>query len=352
MIDKEFDCDWYFGDYNQKVKSFDPSILSNHTYLHVANAGHRIYWTKGLLDLLFSTKYSTYFMLGATWDLNMWLFLFLKMLFFKKKKINLWVHGWYGKEKWYEAFMKKKMYNIADGIFVYGDFAKKELLKLGYSADKVFAIHNSLDYAEQMNIRISLRETNIYKSYFKNDHPTIIFVGRLTAVKKLDMILEAIAELKNRGKIYNVTYIGDGSERPILEHKTQCLGIERQVWFYGECYDEKRNAELIYNADLCVAPGNIGLTAIHVMMFGCPAVTHGDFKWQMPEFEVIKPYKTGLFFERNSVDSLVCKIEEWFNLNGDKRQEIRDFCYKEIDLQWNPEYQIKIIRDHLKICPN
>ena len=58
----------------------------------------------------------------------MWLFLFLKMLFFKKKKINLWVHGWYGKEKWYEAFMKKKMYNIADGIFVYGDFAKKNFL--------------------------------------------------------------------------------------------------------------------------------------------------------------------------------------------------------------------------------
>ena len=60
----------------------------------------------------------------------------------------------------------------------------------------------------------------------------------------------------------------------------------------GECYSEETNAKLIYNADLCVAPGNIGLTAIHVMMFGCPAITHNDFKWQMPEFEAIKSMET------------------------------------------------------------
>lgn len=57
------------------------------------------------------------------------------------------------------------------------------------------------------------------------------------------------------------------------------------------------NAELIYNADLCVAPGNIGLTAMHAMMFGCPCISHNDFSWQMPEFEAIVPYKTGNFLK-------------------------------------------------------
>lgn len=41
--------------------------------------------------------------------------------------------------------------------------------------------------------------------------------------------------------------------------------VDKNVWFYGSCYDEQTNAELIYNADMCVAPGNVGLTAIHAM---------------------------------------------------------------------------------------
>lgn len=71
--------------------------------------------------------------------------------------------------------------------------------------------------------------------------------------------------------------------------------VDKNVWFYGSCYDEQTNAELIYNADMCVAPGNVGLTAIHAMTFGCPVITHSDFKWQMPEFEAIHPGKTGDF---------------------------------------------------------
>ena len=78
------------------------------------------------------------------------------------------------------------------------------------------------------------------------------------------------------------------------------------------CFDEKINAELIYNADLCVAPGNIGLTAMHVLMFGCPAISHNNFKWQMPEFESIIPGHTGDFFEYDNVEDLARSISQWF----------------------------------------
>lgn len=55
------------------------------------------------------------------------------------------------------------------------------------------------------------------------------------------------------------------------------------------------NAEFIYNADLCVSPGNVGLTAMHSLVFGCPVITHNCFEWQMPEFEAIQPGITGDF---------------------------------------------------------
>ena len=174
-----------------------------------------------------------------------------------------------------------------------------------------------------------------------------MFIGRLTKVKKLDMLIEAVARLKANEEHYNIVFVGDGVERDSLQQQVNGLGISEQVWFYGACYDEKTNAELIYNADLCVAPGNIGLTAIHVLMFGCPAISHNDFAWQMPEFESIKTGQTGDFFEKGSVESLASTITKWFAEKKDKRDEVRQACYKEIDTNWNPYYQMDIIKKNL-----
>lgn len=80
-----------------------------------------------------------------------------------------------------------------------------------------------------------------------------------------------------------------------LQQQVKSYNLANNIWFYGACYDEIKNAALIYNADLCVSPGNVGLTAMHSMVFGTPVITHNDFKWQMPEFEAIEPGKTGDF---------------------------------------------------------
>ena len=100
----------------------------------------------------------------------------------------------------------------------------------------------------------------------------------------------------------------------------------------------------MYNADLCVAPGNIGLTAMHAMMFGCPCISHDDFCWQMPEFEAIREGKTGCFFKRDDINSLASTISKWLKEKENKRQEVREACFKEIDENWNPHKQIKIIK--------
>ena len=62
---------------------------------------------------------------------------------------------------------------------------------------------------------------------------------------------------------------------------------------YGETFDEAEISKLLNHADLCVSPGNVGLTAMHALAYGVPVATHNDFKNQMPEFEAITPGKTG-----------------------------------------------------------
>lgn len=65
-----------------------------------------------------------------------------------------------------------------------------------------------------------------------------------------------------------MTFICDGEKTKEFKQLAESLGLQDYVWFYGACYNEKELSSLIYNADLCVAPGNIGLTAMHSMVFG------------------------------------------------------------------------------------
>lgn len=285
-------------------------------------------------------------MLGDSRSISTWLFLLFSK-FCPGKKVYLWSHGIYGKESMIEIRLKKVVLNLADGIFLYNNYARELMIRKGFRCDKLFVIYNSLNYTRQLEIRHRIIPSNIFIEHFGNKNHNIIFIGRLTKAKKLEMLLEAVSILKERNFAFNVTLIGDGSERTFLELRASELGIKTSVWFYGACYDEMTNAELIYNADLCVAPGNVGLTAMHTMVFGTPVITHNDFKWQMPEFEAITPFKTGNYFECGNSGSLAEKIEEWFKVNGASRDRIREECYKEIDNHWTPEFQIEVLKRNI-----
>lgn len=342
-LDEMYDCDWYFEKCESNIKEFDTSALSHVERLKTYKLGP-FYGVRGMLSLLRCKKYTKYVMMGHSRNVSTMAFLLLKRLFYKNKRVFLWTHGFYGKESFFEKLWKKILLKSADGLLIYGDYACRIMVdKYGFSSEKLFPIHNSLDYDVQLKLRNELSPSSIYLNHFGNNNPTIIFIGRLTYVKKLDMLVQALSDLKGKGKEYNLVLIGDGAARESLEKKADSLNVKNQIWFYGACYDEKTNAELVYNADICVAPGNIGLTSIHALMFGCPAISHDDFSHQMPEFEAIKELATGLFFERDNQESLNDAITNWFSRSDYNRDTIRKACYDEIDANWNPDYQMRII---------
>ena len=134
------------------------------------------------------------------------------------------------------------------------------------------------------------------------------------------MLVNAVAELKTKGENYNLVFVGNGLEGENLKARVKGLGLTDAVWFNGACYDEKTNAELIYNSDLCVAPGTVGLTAMH-MVFGTPVISHNDFKWQMPEFEAIKPGITGAFLKETAYN--LWRVQLASGLRKRKISEVR-----------------------------
>lgn len=348
-IDSSWNCDWYFGHTKTDIREMDISLLQRVHYYKTWGNPNRLYWQCGIVQLLFRRDYRTFFMLAESRCLSSYILFALARWFFPKKRVYVWTHGWYGKESTLEAKLKKWMFRQVDGIFVYGNYAKELMIEQGLPCDKIFVIHNSLDYDRQLTLRKKMKTNDIYRNHFDNDNPTLIFIGRLTEIKRLDLLLKAVALLRERGEHYNITLVGDGAMRSELEKQVQELGLSDNVWLYGTCYDELHNAELIYNADLCVAPGNVGLTAMHTMVFGTPVITHNDFKWQMPEFEAIHPSTTGDFFERGNVLSLADTISCWMLTHREQREAVRQACYQEIDTQWTPQFQMDVIKKYLQL---
>lgn len=345
LLDAQYDCHWVFGKNNTDIKGLDDSVLKDVTYID--NVWIKpFYYQKGVVSLM--KKYDTFLMLGELFCISTWMMLILAKTICPDKRIYIWSHGWYGKENKIKLWMKQAFFSMADAVLLYGNHAKDVARNCGYKKDNLYVIHNSLDYDKQLELRKLMTENGMYAQHFGNTDPVLLFIGRLTQVKRLDLLLKAVAKLKNSGTSCNVVLVGNGETKDELSKLAEDLNVIDNVWFYGACYDEKENAQLVYNADVCVAPGNVGLTAMHSMVYGTPVITHNDFAWQMPEYEAIIPNETGDFFERDNVDSLADCIVKWIDSHKEEREIIRKKCYSEIDNNWTPIFQMNVIKQVVK----
>ena len=212
------------------------------------------------------------------------------------------------------------------------------MIKNGFKESEVSIVYNSINYYEQLSLFKDLLKTEDQK-IFQNKAPTLLFIGRLTKVKKIDQLIRAAIILNKKSK-YNLLIIGDGEMKNELKTQAKGLILSKNCIFYGECYDEKELSRLIYNADLTVSPGNIGLTAIHSLSFGTPVCSHSNYDNQMPEVESIINGVNGFLFLENDVESMATGISKWF----DKPRPIDKTIIRDvIDKKYNPKYQEKVI---------
>ena len=61
----------------------------------------------------------------------------------------------------------------------------------------------------------------------------LVFVGRIVPIKRLDLLLRAVAQAKQSEPRLRLAVVGDGDERPALEHQATELGIAADVLFLG-----------------------------------------------------------------------------------------------------------------------
>jgi glycosyltransferase involved in cell wall biosynthesis len=65
------------------------------------------------------------------------------------------------------------------------------------------------------------------------DEILLVFVGRVVPIKRLDVLLQALAQARPSGPRLWLAVVGDGEERPRLERQAGELGIAGEVLFLG-----------------------------------------------------------------------------------------------------------------------
>ncbi|GAA5036629.1 glycosyltransferase [Microbacterium fluvii] len=133
----------------------------------------------------------------------------------------------------------------------------------------------------------------------------IVFVGRLTTEKQIDVILRALAKLD---PALDATFdiVGNGDQRRNLEQLTKELGLTDRVTFYGHTTDEQLRGLLTRASVFAIASiaELQSIATMEAMASGLPIV--GADAVALPH--LVHDGENGYLFEPGDVDDLVAKL--------------------------------------------
>lgn len=335
-----FACDTFA---KENIKLVDTTFFNNKNFIKLKNHWFKNFlWQSNLIREIFFGQYDTVIFLADPNFLSTWIASIICKI--KGRKTLFWTHGFI-RDNSAKSKLKLLFYKLADGILLYGNKAKENLMSHNISEDKLFPIYNSLDYSKHKFYRENLDYSSVDKSsMFKNPKlKQIIFIGRLTPQKKLNILIELIHELAKRDILINLLFVGDGEECKTLEELAyNTYNLKNQIYFYGKTYNEEEIAPLIMSSTVCISPGEIGLTAMHVLSYGIPVITHNDEFNQMPEYEAVIDGYSGKLYENNSFESLLDTVIDFFK---NPINNVKANCIQVIESKYTPEVQVKLIRE-------
>ena len=289
--------------------------------------GH-VFWQSGLIGHLRKNRYDVVILLGDYKILTYYLCLIICRVLGIKSL--LWTHGLLNPDhNVIKKIVRSTFYRLSDGLLLYGNRARK-LLRDTLGRDfLLYVIGNSVDYdtiSKFVNIEFEAR-----------DPRKLVYIGRINADKKLDLLFKAMQETKHE---VTLEVIGDGSAVATLRALADTLD-RCTVTFYGEMHCEKSISQVMNSSSVAVVPGDIGLSAIHSLSYGLPVVTHDRFDLHKPEVEALIESDAGHHYKYDDVTDLARAIDSALENANEKRLT----CVRTIEKSFTPQSQLVRIEE-------
>ena len=168
--------------------------------------------------------------------------------------------------------------------------------------------------------------------------PTLLYLGRLKAYKKVEFILEAIALLSSKGVDCRLLVAGDGDYRGHLERLSEDLGINSRVTFLGYVTETKK-IELLRKAWLHILTSSKegwGITNLEAAACETPTVASDSPGLR----DSVVHGRTGFLVPHGNIEALADRINELLknnelreNMGKNSRKFAEGFSWEESAVQ-------------------
>ena len=237
------------------------------------------------------------------------------------------------KSKALRRFMMKfimKSFNRADYVICVSDQTVETLKSYGYKG-KAYVIRNGTDLVYPENSAELIDKVN-EKENLKGEENVFLSVGRIVENKKLDLCLDALKVLKDKGVKFKYIIVGSGSWEDNLKKKVKDYQMEDYVIFTGKIMDRQLLAGYYLRSDLFLFPSTFdtaSLAPIEASALKLPTLmTKG-----CSTAEIITDNQNG-FLEIGDSNAWADKI---LDIISDKKKllEVKEKAYAEVYKTWD-----------------
>lgn len=167
-------------------------------------------------------------------------------------------------------------------------------------------LESTIDIQGVIPISCGIDKRNYTPDLTPRTHHRVLFVGRLTTEKHVEVTLAAVAKLAPELPEITFDIVGGGDQRRALEQAVQRLGIQDRVTFYGRVEEDDLRAAYT-RADVFAIASIAELQSIatmEAMASGLPVVAADAVA--LPH--LVRDGENGYLFEPGDVDDLADKL--------------------------------------------
>jgi glycosyltransferase involved in cell wall biosynthesis len=171
---------------------------------------------------------------------------------------------------------------------------KVQVVGTAIDEQRIFAARRSLNKNYSCDLRAK---------YKLQDHFLMLQVMRLSAIKRPELLVELVDNLKLKIDKFTLILIGGGECESWLKSLVLKRKLSPHVLFIGAVYSEAELAKWFSMSDVFVVPTCIGLSAHHAFAYGLPVITDDSQTNQASEFEIITNGFNALIYPEDDIDT-------------------------------------------------